>query len=220
MKPWNTDCHRIADSDHATVTFTGGAELVLADWETTEAAPDRDGRVYATLRGWIANAEGSGTHTDPYTLPVDAGRAQLAVAALRGREPLRDLAVHVDIDQPGKPNPNSWDHAGYLCSLTWSARRVDADGNPVLETEIGSTRWTDPESGREYDLIAAYLPKGEPYNPLGFVWRHYDCWSRGVPELLPFYSDKRVPAYGAGSALLLTDGPWVEVAEAPAPTTR
>ncbi|MER5354685.1 hypothetical protein ABT093_30680 [Kitasatospora sp. NPDC002551] len=220
MQSWNTDRHLIADTDHATVTFTGGIELVLADWQTTEAAPDRDGRVYATLRGWIANTEGSGTHTDPYTRPVQAGRAQLVLAELRGREPLRDLPVHIDIHHAGKPHPNTWDHPGYLCTLTWLARRVDAGGNPVLETEIGSTRWTDPDSGREWDLSAAYLPEGEPYNPLGFVWRHYDGWSGGVPLLLPFYGGNHGPACGAGSARPITDGPWVEAAAAPAITAR
>lgn len=40
--------------------------------------------------------------------------------------------------------------------------------------------------------------------------------ARGVPLLLPFYADNPSPAYGAGSALLLTDGPWAEVTKAPA----
>ncbi|WP_331727256.1 hypothetical protein OG871_39860 (plasmid) [Kitasatospora sp. NBC_00374] len=215
MQTWNTPDHHIAGAEHGTLTFSGGEELVLADWEVTEAAPDQDGRVYASVRGWIANTEGTGRGDDPYVLPIKAGRAQLVLAELRGREPLRDLAVHIDSFNPGAPHPNTWDHPGYLCTVSWMDRRIDGDGQPVLETEIGSIRWTDPASGREWDLQAAYLHDGKTYNPLGFVWRHFDRWHRGVPLLHPFYGDHRSPAQGLYGRLL-TDGPWALATEAPA----
>ncbi|MFG2844212.1 DUF6919 domain-containing protein [Kitasatospora sp. NPDC048296] len=220
VQPWNHPGHRIAGTERAALAFADGKELVLADWEVSEAAPDQDGRVYATLRGWIANATASATPGDGYVLPVEAGRAHLLRADLRGRDPLSDLLVHIDVHRPGAPHPNSWDHPGYLCRVSWMDRRIDAAGHRVPEAEIGTTHWTDPADGREYDLEAAYLPEGERYNPLGFTWRHYDRWHRGVPLLHPFYADDRAPAQGLAAARALTDGPWVLAAEAPAAAGR
>ncbi|MEV7123820.1 hypothetical protein [Kitasatospora griseola] len=206
----------ISEAELGVLTFAGGDELVLARWQFTEAAPDPDGRVYAVLSGWIANAEGSGTTEDRYRLPIKDGRAHLARAELRGREDLQDVAVHIDIHCPGIAHPNTWDHPGFWCTVSWMDRRIDAGGHPVLETEIGSTRWTDPASGTEWDLRAAYLPAGESYNPLGHTWRHYDGWHRGVPLLHPFYGDHRAPSRGH-EGRPLTDGPWVVADQAPAP---
>src|SRR5215218_7764436 len=96
MRDWNTPDHHIADTDHGTLHFTGGAQLVLADWQTTENAPDTDGRIYASICGWLANGGGSGQPGDRYTEPVAAGRAHLVRSELRSRQPLTGLDVHVD----------------------------------------------------------------------------------------------------------------------------
>ncbi|MFE3505489.1 hypothetical protein ACFXPX_04680 [Kitasatospora sp. NPDC059146] len=201
MQPWNRDDHQIAQAERAILTFTGGRTLILADWQITENAPNPDGRVYAELRGWAANTGGAGTAQDPCTMPVESGRAQLVLAELRGREPLRDLAVHVGVGYPGKPFPNTWDHPGALATVSWMARRVDENGRQVPETEIGSTRWTDPGTGREFDLEAAFLLDGEPTGSI--TWRYDDRWQGGVPVLHPFWGDDRTPAFG--DRLLITD---------------
>ncbi|GAA2816058.1 hypothetical protein [Kitasatospora aburaviensis] len=61
--------------------------------------------------------EGSGTTGNRYRLPIEAGRAHLVRAELRGRDDLRDAAVHVDIHFPGVPYPNTWDHPGFWCAV-------------------------------------------------------------------------------------------------------
>ncbi|BBG20710.1 hypothetical protein RVR_P193 (plasmid) [Actinacidiphila reveromycinica] len=107
MKSWNTPDHRIADTDHGTLHFAGDVTLVLADWQLTENAPDADGRVYASIRGWLANGAGSGRPDDRYTQPIQAGRARLVRSELRGRQALTDLAVHIDYYNPGRPYPKT-----------------------------------------------------------------------------------------------------------------
>ncbi|MFB7764235.1 hypothetical protein [Streptomyces xiamenensis] len=126
--------HRIADTDHATITLAVGV-LVIADWELVEKAPDRDGRIVVSVRGWLANG-GSGGVGDPHTLPVQDGRAHLVRAELRGRRPVTDRQVHVDYQHVGRPYPSNWDHLGYLTTVTWADRRVDSTGAPIPEDEI------------------------------------------------------------------------------------
>ena len=87
MKTWNTPDHTIADTEHGTLTFTGGTQLVIADWQVTEEAPDSDGRVYATVRGWLVNGGGTGCLEDPYTQPIEAGRAHLDRASCAAASP-------------------------------------------------------------------------------------------------------------------------------------
>ncbi|WP_149030213.1 hypothetical protein [Kitasatospora sp. MBT66] len=127
--------------------------------------------------------------------------AALLLAELRGRESLRDLTVHVDVRYPGKPVPNTWDHPGALATVSWMARRIDLTGREVPETEIGSTRWTDPGTGREFDLEADFLLEGGPENSI--TWRYDDQWQGGVPVLHPFWGADRTPAFG--DRLLITD---------------
>ncbi|MCC9312062.1 hypothetical protein LN042_34240 [Kitasatospora sp. RB6PN24] len=93
-------------------------------------------------------------------------------------------------------------------------RRLDSEGRPVPETEIGLTSWTHPTTGRVFDLTVAYLPGGEYYHPLGFTWRHYDHWHASAPLLEAFYGDHAAPS-GAG-VRSLADGDWVPVSQAPA----
>lgn len=216
MKSWNTPDHQIADTEHSALTFHDGKVLVLADWQVTEDAPDTDGRVWARLRGWVANTTGTGVFGDRYIQPVEAGPAQLVRAELRGRAPLDGLPVHVALEAVGRPHPNTWDHPGYLCTVSWLARRVDQDGRPVPETEVGLTRWTDPATGREHDLTVAHLPEGTAYNPQGFTWQHFGRWHQGVPLLHPVWGDHRTPAHGLRDGRPITDGRWVPAAEAPA----
>lgn len=220
MRDWNTPDHHIADTDHGTLYFADGAQLVLADWQTTENAPDTDGRIYASVRGWLANGTGTGTVNDRYTQPIQAGRARLVRSELRGRQALTDLDVHIDYYNPGQPYPNTWDHPGYLVTVTWMDRRVDAAGLPVPETEIGRTQWTHPDTGQVFDLTAAYVPAGElyrddPAHP-GFTWQHYDHWSGGVPVLHLFHGAAKSPSHGFGSnGRRITDGEWVLTTDAP-----
>ncbi|WP_327071909.1 hypothetical protein [Kitasatospora sp. NBC_01302] len=213
MQSWNTPDHHIADTEHGTLHFADGVQMVIADWEITEDAPDADGRVYAAVRGWLANGGGTGRHGDPYTQPIAAGRARLVTTELRGRQAITDRDVHVHFHSPGRPHPNTWDHQGLLVTIEWMDRHLDGEGRPVPETEIGLTSWTHPETGRVFDLTVAYLPEGEHYHPLGFTWRHYDHWSSGAPLLEAFYGDHAVPS-GAG-VRSLTDGEWVPVSQAP-----
>ncbi|MET8704204.1 hypothetical protein ABZW10_35940 [Kitasatospora sp. NPDC004723] len=213
MKSWNTANHHIAGPEHGTLYFSDGVEVVLADWEAAEAAPDSDGRVYASLRGWLANGSGSGQHDDRYTTPVEAGRAHLVTTELRGRRPITGRDVHIDFYRPSQPYPNTWDHQGLLVTVLWMDRRLDSEGRPVPETEIGRTSWTHPTTGQVYDLTIAYLPEGEYYTPQGFTWRHYDHWSGGVPLLEAFHGDHSVlSSFGYRS---LADGEWVPAAQAP-----
>lgn len=216
MRDWNTPDHHIADTDHGTLHFTGGAQLVLADWQTTENAPDTDGRIYASVRGWLANGGGSGQPGDPYTKPVAAGRAHLVRSELRSQQPLTGLDVHVDYYNPGQPYPNTWDHEGTLVTVTWMDRRVDQDGQPIPETEIGRTTWTNSATGQVFDLTAAYIEVGKFFydgaHP-GYSWQHFDRWSGGVPVLHPFYGSQKSPSDGGGR--LITDGEWVLAADAP-----
>ncbi|MFF7196875.1 hypothetical protein ACIOC1_34230 [Streptomyces sp. NPDC088197] len=220
MKDWNTPDHHIADTDHGTLVFAGYLPMVLADWQVTENAPDTDGRIYASIRGWLANGTGTGTVTDRYTEPVPAGRARLVRSELRGRQALTDRDVHIDYYNPGKPYPNTWDHPGCLVTVTWVDRRVDAAGHPVPETEIGRTQWTHPDTGAVFDLTAAYVPAGEfyhddPEHP-GFTWQHFDHWSGGVPVLHLFHGAAKSPSRGFGSrGRLITDGEWTTTADAP-----
>ncbi|MFD7667768.1 hypothetical protein [Streptomyces sp. NPDC059788] len=216
MKNWNTPDHRIADTEHGTLHFTDGVQLVIADWKVTENAPDTDGRVYASVRGWLANSGGTGSTDDPYTEPLEAGRARLLRTALRGRPPVEDRDVHLDYYEPGQPSPNIWDHRGLLVTVSWMDRRIDAHGQPVPEDEIGRTQWTHPTTGQVFDLTQAYLPAGEyyydePERP-HFTCQHYDRWSGGVPLLHPFYGRHKAPS---GSGKRITDGEWVRVADAP-----
>jgi len=124
MKDWNTPDHHITDTDHGTLHFTDGTRLVIADWQVTENAPDTDGRVYASIRGWLTNGGGTGRPGDPYTQPIDAGRARLVHSELRGRQPLSERNVHIDYYTPGQPYPNTWDHPGYLVTVSWMDRRL------------------------------------------------------------------------------------------------
>ncbi|MGW2401766.1 hypothetical protein ACWCYY_34955 [Kitasatospora sp. NPDC001664] len=213
MRSWNTPDHHIADTEHGTLHFADGVQVVIADWEITEEAPDRDGRVYASVRGWLASSGGSGRIGDPYTKPIAAGRAHLVTTELRGRQPIEARDVHIDYTSVGQPYPNTWDHLGLLVSVSWMDRRLDEGGRPVPETEIGRTHWTHPGTGRVFDLTIAYLPKGEHYHPQGFTWRHYDHWSHGVPLLEPFYADHTTPAYGSSRSLAA--GEWVPADQAP-----
>ncbi|MBB1244803.1 hypothetical protein GL263_14685 [Streptomyces durbertensis] len=216
MKDWNTADHTIANTEHGILHFTGDVPLVIADWEYTEAAPDSDGRVYASLLGWLANGGGTGRTNDPYTEPIEAGRAHLVRTELRGRQPLTDLDVHVTYHSVGQPYPNTWDHHGCQVTVSWMDRRINANGQPIPEDEIGSTEWTHPVTGQVFDLTEAYVPAGEcyyddPAHPY-FTWQHFDRWSGGVPVLHPFWGDDKAPADGAK---LLTEGEWVRVADAP-----
>lgn len=216
MQDWNTPDHHIAGTDHGALHFAGDVPLVLADWQVTENAPDADGRVYASIRGWLANGGGSGQADDRYTEPVQAGRARLVRSDLRGRQPLTDLDVHVDYYNPGRPYPNTWDHRGCLVTVSWMDRRIDAHGQPIPETEIGRTEWTHPETGQVFDLTAAYVQAGkffydDPAHP-GYTWRHFDRWSGGVPVLRPFFGDQTSPS---GSGRRITDGEWILAADAP-----
>ncbi|MDX3232516.1 hypothetical protein [Streptomyces sp. ME19-01-6] len=212
MKSWNTPDHHIADTEHGTLYFADDVQLVIADWQIRENAPDSDGRVYTSVRGWLMNYSGTGRAGDPYTEPIEAGRARLIRTELRGRQPLTDRDVHVDYYTPGQPSPNTWDHPGYLVTVSWMDRRIDQNGQPIPEDEIGRTQWPHPETGEVFDLRAAYVPKGRYYDPQGITWQHYDGWRGGVPVLRPFYADAKAPS---GSGRLITDGEWVKASEAP-----
>lgn len=107
MQDWNTPDHRIADTDHGTLTVAGNVPLVVADWEVTESAPDSDGRVYVSVCGRLVNGGGSGHVGDPHTEPIEAGRARLMRTEPRGREPITGLDVHVTYYSPGQPYPNN-----------------------------------------------------------------------------------------------------------------
>ncbi|MFJ1751186.1 hypothetical protein ACIOJD_33900 [Streptomyces sp. NPDC088116] len=216
MKKWTTGDHTIADTEHGIINFADGLPLVIADWQVTEDAPDRDGRVYASVRGWIVNGGGSGCIDDPYTEPIEAGRARLVRSQLRGRPPMADLDVHVDYYAVDRPYPNSWDHRGRQVTVTWMDRRIDAEGRPIPEDEIGRIEWTNPATGEVFDLTEAYVPAGEyyyddPKRPF-FTWRHFDRWSGGVPLLHPFYGDHKSPADGGKC---IADGEWVRITDAP-----
>ncbi|MFB7852813.1 hypothetical protein ACFC34_38170 [Streptomyces sp. NPDC056053] len=131
MKSWNTPDHHIADTEHGTLILADDVTLVIADWEVTENAPDRDGRVYTSVRGWLVNGGGTGRVDDPYTEPIDAGRARLVRTELRGREPVTDRDVHIDYHSVGRPYPNTWDHRGCQVTVSWMDRRIDAHGRPI-----------------------------------------------------------------------------------------
>ncbi|MFF2080618.1 hypothetical protein ACFVXG_38370 [Kitasatospora sp. NPDC058162] len=212
MQSWNTPDHHIAGTEYGTLHFSDNVKVVIADWEIAEDAPDSDGRVYASVRGWLANGGGTGRHGDPYTRPIQAGRARLVTTELRGRRPIEGRDVHVRFHSPSRPHPNTWDHQGLLVTIEWMDRRIDSEGRPVSETEIGRTSWTHPTTGRVFDLTIAYLPEGEHYNPLGFTWRHYDHWSEGVPLLEAFYGDHAAPS-GLGARSLAV-GEWVPASHA------
>ena len=152
---------------------------------------------------------------DPYVKPVEAGRARLVRSEMRGRQPLTDLDVHVGYESVGQPYPNTWDHPGYLVTVSWMDRRIDASGRPIPEDEIGRTEWPHPDTGQVFDLTEAYVPAGEcyyddPKHPY-FTWRHFDRWSGGVPLLHPFYGDAKSPSHGGKR---ITDGEWVKVVDA------
>ncbi|WP_030997770.1 hypothetical protein [Streptomyces sp. NRRL F-5630] len=214
MRTWNAPDHRIADTEHGTLVFEGDAELVLADWQVTEDAPDADGRVYASIRGWLANSGGSGRVRDPYTQPVADGRARLLHTNLRGLKNVTDRDVHLDYYGVTQPYPNTWDHPGYLTTVSWMDRRLDARGHEIPETEIGRTQWTHPETGRVFDLTKAYARADEgPYSTQDRCWQHYDRWSNGVPHLHYFRGARRTPT-DVGWSLPLTDPGWIEITTA------
>lgn len=216
MRNWHDPNHHVADTEHGTLYFEGGVPLVIADWEVTENAPDRDGRVYAAVRGWLVNGGGAGRADDPYTEPIDAGRARLVRTELRGRPPVTDRTVHVDYYSPTQPWPNTWDHRGCQATVSWMDRRIDASGLPIPDDEIGRTEWIHPDTGRVFDLRQAYVPAGECYydDPKCpyFTWQHFDRWSGGVPILQRFYGTAKTPSDGAKR---ITDGEWVPVTDAP-----
>jgi hypothetical protein len=216
MKSWNCPDHTIADTEHGTLHFTGDITVVIADWEVSEDAPDSDGRVYAQVRGWLVNGGGTGRHSDPYAEPIEAGRARLLRTELRGRQPVTDRDIHLSYYNPGQPHPNTWDHRGTLVTISWMDRRIDANGQPVPETEIGLTQWTDPATGTIWDLTRAYVPKGEFYYDLPehafCTWQHFDRWSGGVPVLHRLYDNHKTPS---GTGIRLTDGEWTLTTEAP-----
>ncbi|MFE6743866.1 hypothetical protein [Streptomyces tubercidicus] len=136
MKDWNTPDHHIADTEHGTLHFAGDVPLVIADWEITEAAPNHDGRVHTSVRGWLVNGGGSGRVDDPHTEPIEAGPAHLTRTELRGRPPVADLDVHVDYYSPIQPWPNTWDHRGCLVTVSWMDRRIDAGGRPIPDAPV------------------------------------------------------------------------------------
>lgn len=216
MQDYNTPDHRIADTDHGTLVFAGSTPLVIADWEITETAPDSDGRIYKSVEGWRANSAGTGKMGDPYVKPVDAGRAQLIRSELRGQQPIAHRDVHVDYESVSQPYPNTWDHPGYLVTVCWMDRRIDASGQPIPEDEIGRTEWTNPATGEAFDLTERYVPKGEfyyddPQHPY-FTWQHFDRWRGGVPLLHPFWCNSKSPAHDSKR---ITDGEWVKADDAP-----
>ncbi|MGW2109514.1 hypothetical protein [Streptomyces sp. NPDC001948] len=216
MQDWNTPDHHIADTEHGTLTFADGITLVIADWEVTENAPDRDGRIYASVCGWLVNGGGTGRVDDPYTEPIEDGRARLVRTELRGREPVTDRDVHIDYHLVGRPYPNTWDHRGCQVTVSWMDHRIDAHGHRIPEDEIGRTEWTNPATGQVYDLTQAYVPAGEcyyddPKHP-AFTWQHFDRWSGGVPVLHPFWGDDKSPAH---SGKRITDGAWTRISDAP-----
>ncbi|MGW3077864.1 hypothetical protein [Kitasatospora sp. NPDC001132] len=127
MRDWNTPDHRIADTEHGTLHFADGIRLVIADWQVTENAPDRDGHVTTEIRGWLANGGGTGTLDDPYTKPIASGPARLVTTDLRGRRPVADRGVSIRYYQPSRPYPNTWDHRGWLVTVSWSDHRADQD---------------------------------------------------------------------------------------------
>ncbi|MEU8927360.1 hypothetical protein AB0D10_41660 [Kitasatospora sp. NPDC048545] len=128
MRDWNTPDHHVADTEHGTLRFADGTQPVIADWQVTEDAPDRDGLVRTSIRGWLTNGSGSGRLDDPYTKPIKAGPARLVTTELRGRVPVRDRDVHIGYHHPGKPYPNTWDHVGWLVTVSWNDRLPDHPG--------------------------------------------------------------------------------------------
>jgi len=215
MKSWNCGDHTIADTEHGTLYFTDCVTVVIADWQVSEEAPDSDGRVYARIEGWLANGGGTGREGDLYTKPIRAGRARLLRTELRGRQPVSDRDVHLHYEGVGQPHPNTWDHPGTLVHVSWMDRRIDADGQPVPETEIGLTQWTDPATGAVWDLTQAYVPEGEIYYDQpghgGCTWQHYDYWSGGVPLLHPFHGNNQTPS---GPGTPLSDAAWTLTSQA------
>lgn len=127
VRSWNTPDHHIADTEHGTLHFADGLRLVLADWKITEYAPDHDGLVTTEVRGWLANWNGAGTVYDPYTMPVARGSARLVTTELRGHRPVTDRDTHVSYSTVGKPYPNTWDHPGYLATVSWSTHHADPE---------------------------------------------------------------------------------------------
>ncbi|MER6241449.1 hypothetical protein ABT185_36385 [Streptomyces clavifer] len=132
MRSWNTPDHRIAGTERASLLFADGSESVVADWQLIEDAPDAEGRVYTTLRGWVVNTRID--RSGPYARIVDPtpiGEARLVRGQVRGHEPLTDLAVTCDVYTASQPYPNTWDHAGHVASVTWLSRVLE----PAADTE-------------------------------------------------------------------------------------
>ncbi|MFB7763552.1 hypothetical protein [Streptomyces xiamenensis] len=213
MRPWNTADHHISDTDHATLDLADSGEIVIADWEVTSEAPDRDGRIYKTLCGWISDGSGRGHFDSSYPLPIGSGRAHLLHAALRGHQPISDQPVHIKIRPFGKPVPNTWDHPGYMLTARWMDRRVDGQGRPIHDDKLGVRTWTNPSTGEVLDLGAAYFT-GDGRDPQHYVWRYYDHWVGDTPLMEVFPADAQAP--NGLETRLASDSTWHAVPD----TTR
>ena len=112
--------HRIGDTEHGTLYFADGTVTVIADWRIIEEAPDPEGRIYRTLRGFTVNRP----HGPLSETPFPEGETRLARADLRGT-PLVDTDVVCRLTYLTAPEPNTWDHPGYVLSVRWLDRNVN-----------------------------------------------------------------------------------------------
>jgi hypothetical protein len=136
VKDWQHDPdHRIAGTEHGTLHFADGITTVIADWQAIDDAPDAQGRIYRTIRGWATTWTDPERRPDnsPLPPPLEArfpkGRAQLHRTDLRGQPTLTDREVVCYRTVVTPPYPNTWDHPGLLLSMTWLDRNAHPGGD-------------------------------------------------------------------------------------------
>ncbi len=112
--------HHIGDTEHGTLYFADGTVTVVADWRIIEEAPDSDGRIYRTPRGFTVNS----THGPLADSPFREGNTRLTHVDLCGT-PLVDTDVVCRLALLSAPQPNTWDHPGYVVSVLWLERNVN-----------------------------------------------------------------------------------------------
>ena len=97
-------------------------------------------------------------------------------------------------------------------------RRIDAQGNPVPEEEIGRTEWTHPETGQVFDLTDRVPPRRRGATATTRSTRASPgSTSTTGQEACRSCSSSTAThtAPTSDSAKRITDGEWVRVADAP-----
>ncbi len=122
-------------------------------------------------------------------------------------------AVEAECDKPGcneridrglaylcgqTPGGDEYGCGGYFCAKHMLGDQM-CESCAAKATE--ANRWTNPETGEEFDLRDEFLPEGEPFEPDGWVWKHLGTFQDGVPVLVPVKLPERRPGRHSGCVI-------------------